>query len=117
MKAKPTHNLAVATSKYTDRDGNQKSRYKTVGMLFEREDGSQFLALDASIVSMELQWIVNPDHNDKVMMGLYPVDSGDGEQQQRRAQETRRGEHRGETYREQRRAAGLSPDLDDEIPF
>jgi hypothetical protein len=120
MRAKATHNLTVVTSKYADAQGQQKSRYKTIGTMFEREDGSQFLALDASVVTMELQWFVNPDHNDKVMAGLYPIEDRNDQSQQRRTQETRqettRRDHTGDTVRVSARS-NPTPDLDDEIPF
>ena len=118
MKAKPTHNLTVATSKFTDREGNHRSRYKNIGMLFEREDGSQFLALDASVVAIELQWIVNPDHNDKVMAGLYPIEDRN-DQSQRQPQEPRQQQatRREEPKNGQRGRTDLTPDLDDELPF
>lgn len=45
MAAKKTHDLAVVTGKYSDRDGNQKSRYQNVGALMQSDDGSQFIML------------------------------------------------------------------------
>lgn len=39
---------AVAvTGKYTDRNGNEKNQYHTCGALFQRDDGSLCMKLDA----------------------------------------------------------------------
>lgn len=38
---------AVYGEKYTDRDGNEKTRYTNVGSLLERDDGSMTLKLES----------------------------------------------------------------------
>lgn len=40
MAMKKTHNAVYAGEKYTDKDGNEKTRYITIGVLFQRDDGS-----------------------------------------------------------------------------
>jgi len=38
--------IVAVTGKYTDRDGNEKNQYATIGGLFEREDGTQAIKID-----------------------------------------------------------------------
>jgi single-stranded DNA-binding protein len=40
MAARKTHDAVYAGEKYTDREGNEKTRYVNMGVLFQREDGS-----------------------------------------------------------------------------
>jgi hypothetical protein len=47
MAMKRTHDAVYAGEKYTDRDGNEKTRYVNIGSLFTRDDGSLTAKLDA----------------------------------------------------------------------
>lgn len=45
----PTHikfNITVKTGSYTDKEGNTKGKYKTVGQVMEKDDNSKFLLID-----------------------------------------------------------------------
>ena len=44
---KPIKKLVAITGKYTDKNGNEKNQYHTCGKLFQREDGSMCVKLDA----------------------------------------------------------------------
>lgn len=46
MAAKKTHDAVCAGEKYTDRDGNEKTRYVNMGVLFQRDDGSMFAKIE-----------------------------------------------------------------------
>lgn len=51
---------AVATvGKYTDRNGQEKTRYLTVGGLFKREDGSACMKLDTVPVGPDFNGWIN----------------------------------------------------------
>jgi hypothetical protein len=51
---------AVASvGKYTNRDGQEKTRYHNVGTLFKREDGSVCLKLDAVPVGPDFEGWIN----------------------------------------------------------
>lgn len=39
--------IVATTGEYTDKDGNSKKQYATIGTLFEREDGSQSIKIEA----------------------------------------------------------------------
>lgn len=47
MSLKKTHDAVYAGEKYTDREGNEKTRYVNVGALFTRDDGSMTLKLES----------------------------------------------------------------------
>ena len=47
MAMKKTHDVVYAGEKYTDREGNEKTRYVNVGVAFTRDDGSMTLKLEA----------------------------------------------------------------------
>lgn len=44
---KPIKKAVTTTGKYTDRSGNEKNQYLTIGKLLQRDDGSTCLKIDA----------------------------------------------------------------------
>lgn len=94
MAMKKTHDAVYAGEKYTDRDGNEKTRYVNVGSLFARDDGSMTLKLEALPIGFN-GWI-----------NFYEPKPKDGEQRQERS-------------RPQRAAAPSASDdfADDPLPF
>lgn len=71
MAMKKTHDAVYAGEKYTDRDGNEKTRYVNLGVLFARDDGSMTMKLEALPVNFN-GWI-----------NFYEPKPRDGEQPQR----------------------------------
>lgn len=47
MAMKKTHDAVYAGEKYTDNNGNEKTRYTNVGVLLQRDDGSMTMKLEA----------------------------------------------------------------------
>jgi|TARA_Y100000034_G_C6603837_1_gene262749 hypothetical protein len=47
IKPVPWLDAVVATGKYTDNQGNEKTRYVNIGTVFKRDDGSVCMKLDA----------------------------------------------------------------------
>ncbi|MCW7555542.1 hypothetical protein NX722_23545 [Endozoicomonas gorgoniicola] len=64
MAAKHTKNLVATLDSYQDRQGQTRTRRLTVGRVFEREDGSEFIRLDCFPVQ-------EPKWNGTV--NIYPV--------------------------------------------
>lgn len=56
MAMRKTHDAVYAGEKYTDRDGNEKTRYVNVGALFTRDDGSLTMKLESIPVNFN-GWI------------------------------------------------------------
>jgi hypothetical protein len=74
---KKTHDAVYAGEKYTDRDGNEKTRYVNVGALFTRDDGSMTMKLEAVPVGFN-GWI-----------NFYEPKPKEGEQRQERSRPSR----------------------------
>jgi len=47
MSMKKTHDVVFAGEKYTDRNGEEKTRFVNVGALFARDDGSMCIKLES----------------------------------------------------------------------
>ena len=58
---------AVVTSKYTSY-GQEKSHWTNVGALFQKDDGSMFLSLDAFF---NFSALPRKDGSDRVIIGLF----------------------------------------------
>ena len=58
---------AVVTSKYTS-NGQDKSRWKNVGALYQKDDGSMFLRLDAFF---NFSALPRNEGSDSVLIGLF----------------------------------------------
>ena len=93
MAMKKSHDAVYAGEKYTDRDGNEKTRFVNVGALLERDDGSLTMKLESIPVNFN-GWI-----------NFYPPKPKDGEQPQRQAS------------RPQRQSAPVDDFESDSIPF
>jgi hypothetical protein len=89
---KKTHDAVYAGEKYTDREGNEKTRYVNVGAMFTRDDGSLTMKLEAVPVGFN-GWI-----------NFYEPKPKEGEQRQERS-------------RPSRCAAPADSFADDSIPF
>ena len=46
MAARPTHDLAVKTGEYQDRQGQTKGRWQRIGTVFRHDDGGTSIKLD-----------------------------------------------------------------------
>lgn len=93
MAMKKTHDAVYAGEKYTDREGNEKTRYINIGAMFTRDDGSQTMKLESLPIGFN-GWV-----------NFYEPKPKDGEQAPRQAS------------RPQRTAAPADDFADDSIPF
>lgn len=103
MALKKTHDAVYAGEKYTDRDGNEKTRYLNVGALFQRDDGSQTMKLESLPIGFN-GWINFYEPKDREQAG--------GQQQSRPA----RTESRPQRQAQPQRSAPADDFADDEIP-
>jgi hypothetical protein len=63
-----THDLAVKTGTYTDRQGNEKGRWKNVGSVLETNDGGRVIILDRTF---NPAGVPNPEGRDTVMLSMF----------------------------------------------
>lgn len=126
MPSKKVYDLAVKVGSYRDREGNEKARWKTIGSEWENEDGGRFLVLDSTIVAMEVQWVANPEHKERIMVSKFDSNRGQGQGQQRgqnsaQAAQSQQGapapQAASQTPPAQRQGKSGFDDMDDDIPF
>ena len=107
MAIKKTHDLAVKTGSYTDRDGNTKGRYVNVGAIWEKEDGSTFFTI---LRTFNPAGVPNPDNKDSVLISRFEVKPREGQGQQQRPAQQAAAPKPAAT------GSGFD-DMDDDIPF
>jgi hypothetical protein len=78
MAMKKTHDAVYAGEKYTDREGNEKTRYVNMGALFQRDDGSLALKIESIPVGFT-GWV-----------SFYEPRAKDGEQRPQKTQRPQR---------------------------
>lgn len=105
------YDLAVKIGSYTDRNGDQKNRYKNIGAVMTGNDGGEFMLLDRTFNPAGVS--VEPGR-DSIMVSMFtPRDSN---------QQSEHGEAKQDGYAPQQeyykdKASFPSSDIDDEIPF
>lgn len=61
-------NLCVKNGSYTDRDGNEKGRWVTIGQIHEAKDGGTYITLDAHV---NLAAFPRKDGDTRVMVSQF----------------------------------------------
>lgn len=97
MAMKPHKRAVAVTGTYTDRQGNEKKRYTTIGTLFQYDDGGLTLKLDSVPVGEGWNGFVN----------FYDIEERQNDVNPRRS----------EAAAPAAQTERFSADLDDEIPF
>lgn len=72
-----THDLAVKLGTYTDRQGNEKGRWKNVGSVLETDDGGRVLLIDRTFSPAG---VPNPENRDNVMISMFEPKDRDQQQ-------------------------------------
>ena len=68
MAAKKIYDLAVATRRYNDRDGKEKSSYENVGSVLEMDDGGRMILLKRSFNPAGVPF---KDGSDQVVISMF----------------------------------------------
>jgi hypothetical protein len=63
-----THDLAVKTGTYTDRNGAEKGRWMNVGSVLETNDGGKVILLNRTF---NPAGVPNPENRDTVMLSMF----------------------------------------------
>lgn len=69
--AKATHNLSVKTGEYTNAQGETKARWKTIGKVILKDDGSKFLIIDRTF---NPAGVPNPEQRDSIAVSTFAID-------------------------------------------
>jgi|TARA_R110002012_G_scaffold28735_2_gene89848 hypothetical protein len=75
---KTTHDLCVATSKYTDKSGQEKTKYENIGKMGTRDDGSIWINFKRTF---NPAGVPNPADSDTVWASVFEA-KNNGQQQQ-----------------------------------
>ena len=65
-----SYDLAVVTSKYTDRNGNEKANWENIGAIFEKENGGKFMTLKATFNPAGIE---RKAGSDSIVVSMFPV--------------------------------------------
>jgi hypothetical protein len=71
MATKATHNLSVITGEYTNAMGETKKRWKTIGKVLQKDDGSKFLVIDRTF---NPAGVPNKDDRDSIFVSTFKID-------------------------------------------
>jgi hypothetical protein len=104
--ARKIYDLAVAVGQYSDRDGQTKARWQTVGVMMEREDGGRFILLERTF---NPAGVVNPDGRETLLISMFPPKQRDGGYPQPAPA--------AQSYHQPAPAPATGAQFDDEIPF
>jgi len=74
---KKVYDLAVKVSTYTDRQGNEKGRWRNIGSVLQLDDGGKVLLIDRTF---NPAGVPNPDGRDSVMVSMFPPKEQDQQQ-------------------------------------
>lgn len=69
-----TRDLAVVVGKYTGSDGKEHNRYKKIGELVIKDDGGEFLSIDATCLTMELNYLANHQRRHRINVSIFDND-------------------------------------------
>ncbi len=117
MATTPSHDLCIKTGEYTDRNGEQKGRWLTIGTVFRHDDGGSSIKLDCLPVGIPewSGWVSvfkrkpreepgqgqGADYQAPQQGGRYPNSAGHGQGQRQPSS----------------RPPAPPADFDDDIPF
>lgn len=103
MAAHKIYDLAIATRRYTDREGNEKSAYENVGSVLEMDDGGRMILLKRSFNPAGVPF---KDGGDQIVISMFVPKEKDGQQ-------SSHNEAKANAYQPKPAVA----DFDDDIPF
>lgn len=63
-------NITVKTGEY-ESQGKTKGRYKIIGKLMQDEKGNDFILLDSTILSMQINYFANKDRKDMIICSIF----------------------------------------------
>lgn len=92
---KKTHDLAVKTGAYTDRDGNEKGRWMNVGALMENDDGQPFIMLNACFNPAGIQ---REEGRESILVSCFEPQQDNQREPEPQRQPARHGDRPGGAY-------------------
>lgn len=68
--SKKIKDLAVATGKYTDRDGNEKTNWLNIGAIIQKDDGGKFMILERTF---NPAGVPNPENRSTLIVSMFDI--------------------------------------------
>lgn len=65
---KKLYDLAVATGKYTNKSGEEKSNWENVGVIMQKDDGNKMILLKRTF---NPAGVPNPDDRDNIILSMF----------------------------------------------
>lgn len=67
------YDLAIPKSKYTNRDGEEKTEWMNIGVIMEKDDGGQYMLLDpfVNLAAVDRGVDNNGQPRSTVMVGMF----------------------------------------------
>ena len=90
-----THDLAVKTGTYTDREGNEKGRWMNVGALMEDDKGQPFLMLNACFNPAGIQ---REEGRESILISCFEPQQDQQQEREPQRQSQRHGDRPGGAY-------------------
>lgn len=81
MSSKKTHDIAVKTGEYQDREGNTKGRWQNIGALMEGDDGNLFIVLERTF---NPAGVPNPDSRASLIASCFKPQQGQNREEEYR---------------------------------
>ncbi len=72
MATTKVYDLAVKVGEY-EVNGEKKARYKNIGAVMQKDDGGEYIVLDSTIVTMELQYLANPKRSERLIVSKFEL--------------------------------------------
>ncbi len=76
MAARKLYDLAVKTGSYTDRNGEEKGRWKNIGSVLQMDDGGKVILIDRSFNPAGVPF---REGSDQIMVSMFPPKDQDGQ--------------------------------------
>lgn len=67
---KKIKNLSVATGKYTDHSGAEKTNWVNIGGIFQKDDGGKFMLIDRTF---NPAGVPNPENKSSIIVSMFDV--------------------------------------------
>lgn len=104
-----TKELCVVASKYTGRDGQEKTRWLKIGHIHKTQDGSRhYITLDPLV---NLAAVPRREGDDRVYVNMFDPKPRDGQQQYQQQQQPQ------QQQQQQQPQQQAAPEFADDIPF
>jgi hypothetical protein len=71
MSTKKIKNLSVATGKYTDHSGTEKTNWVNIGGIFQKDDGGKFMLIDRTF---NPAGVPNPENKSSIIVGMFDIE-------------------------------------------